>query len=381
MPNINDLMNMAEALEKSPVIVVHDRCVVVRNRNATCRKCVKACQVEAIDVYANQIELDAGACMACGACTAVCPTEALVSVSPLDADLYRAAAQSALENDGQAVIACARISSKRQGDPSKYVEVPCLARLDESIVLDLVAHGVSDVLFVDGTCSTCKYQSCVPFIDLTVQYANELIAGQGGSARVSRVSSFPENLLLESAEGVFGSTRRGFFSDAATMAKETAMAAAKATIEQELGFVQEETPIGERLRVTESGTMPRLSMRRHDATINAMDMIGPPCADFIDTRRFGSVDIDIVKCNACGMCAVFCPTGALMRDEAEKLGAELRYLEFSACDCVQCGLCADVCWKGALKLSSTVSLDELFDFEPRRFDLTNAARKKKSPFA
>ena len=70
-----------------------------------------------------------------------------------------------------------------------------------------------------------------------------------------------------------------------------------------------------------------------------------------------------------------------MRDEAEKLGAELRYLEFSACDCVQCGLCADVCWKGALKLSSTVSLDELFDFEPRRFDLTNAARMKKSPFA
>ena len=376
MPNIHDLVNMAEALEKSPVLVVRDRCVVVRNRNSSCRKCEDACQVDAIEVYANQIELDAGACMACGACTTVCPTEALVSISPTDADLSQSVARAADANDGAAIFACARISSKHKADPSRYAEVPCLARVDESVVLNLVAHGASDVLLVDGDCSTCKYQACVPLIEATVRYSNELMAAQGGSARARRASEFPDELYLDSTAGVFGSTRRGFFSDAASMAKETAMTAAKTTIEQELGYVVEEAPIGERLRVSESGSMPRLDMPRHDTTINAMDMIGAPCVDSIETRRFGSVTIDTAKCNACGMCAVFCPTGAMTRDESERPGDPVRYLEFSACDCVQCGMCSDVCWKDALTLSGPVSLDELFDFEPVRFDTPNAPKQR-----
>ena len=367
---------MAEALEKSPVLVVRDRCVVVRNRNSSCRKCEDACQVDAIEVYANQIELDAGACMACGACTTVCPTEALVSISPTDADLSQSVARAADANDGAAIFACARISSKHKADPSRYAEVPCLARVDESVVLNLVAHGASDVLLVDGDCSTCKYQACVPLIEATVRYSNELMAAQGGSARARRASEFPDELYLDSTVGVFGSTRRGFFSNAASMAKETAMTAAKTTIEQELGYVVEEAPIGERLRVSESGSMPRLDMPRHDTTINAMDMIGAPCVESIETRRFGSVTIDMAKCNACGMCAVFCPTGAMARDETEKPGDPVRYLEFSACDCVQCGMCSDVCWKDALTLSDKVTLDELFDFEPVRFDMLNAPKQK-----
>ena len=380
MPKINDIVNMAEALEKSPVVVVRDRCVAVRNRNATCRKCVDACQVDAIEVMANEIELYAGACMACGACISVCPTEALVPVKPTDAELSRMAAQAAAENGGQAVLACARISSKRLADPARYAEVPCLARIEESLVVGLIAHGASEVLLVDGGCQTCKYRACVPFIEATALYSSELLAAQGSDAPVRRASEFPEHMLVESADGLFGSTRRGFLSDAASMARETAMAAAKTTIEQELGYSAAEPSIGERLRVSPGGTLPQLSMKRHDATIDAMDLIGPPCVESIDTRRFGSVTVDVQRCNACGMCAVFCPTGALVRDEPEKPGAGLRYLEFSASDCVQCGLCADVCWKKALTLSSRVPTAELFDFEPTHFDLAGSNRANLNPF-
>ena len=34
MPSVNDIANVAEALQKSPIAVLRDRCVVVRNRNA-----------------------------------------------------------------------------------------------------------------------------------------------------------------------------------------------------------------------------------------------------------------------------------------------------------------------------------------------------------
>ena len=375
MPSINEIVTIAEALEKSPVVAVPDRCVNVRNRNATCRKCVEACQISAIDVYANEIHLDAKACMACGACTAVCPTEALVSVAPLDADLAKAAAGSAVLNDGRAVFACARIAAKRLADPDRFAEVPCLARIDESVLLSLVSHGATDVLLVDGTCQTCKYRFNVPLIDTTVMCADELLAAHGSDARVRRASDFPEGMKAEDTQGLYGATRRGFFSEAASATKNTVATAARTTIEQELGYAKQEPGIGERLRVSESGEMPRLTMPRHEVAINALDAIGEPVVETIDTRLFGTVDIDTGKCNACGMCAVFCPTGALSRDPVEKMSEPLRYLEFSASDCVQCGLCADVCWKGALKLSGHVPTEELFDFEPRTFPMKAQLKK------
>ena len=119
----------------------------------------------------------------------------------------------------------------------------------------------------------------------------------------------------------------------------------------------------------------KAAMRR-DVTINAMDAIGFPVVERIDSRRFASISIDVAKCNACGMCAMFCPTGALKRDETDDVSSDIQQLEFTACECVQCGLCRDVCWKGALSVSSEVPADQLFDFDPVVFDLRKASRPK-----
>lgn len=376
MPSIDDIMQVAEALEKSPVIVVRDRCTAVRNRNSTCRRCVDTCQLNAIEVKLNEVTLSASACNACGACVAACPTEAIVPLQPTEGQLRDAASASIEANGGRAVIACARIASKRQADPARFAEVPCLSRVGEALVVQLVANGARDVLLVDGNCETCKHRDCVVAVYDAASFADSLLNSHNSDVRVSHMTGFPQDMRIESAEGLYGSTRRGFFSDAASAAKETAMTAAKTTIESELGYKVDEKSIGERLRVTENGTLPQISMVRHEAALNALDAIGLPREGAIESRLFGSVSIDLGKCNACGMCAVFCPTGALVRDPAEKASDPLRYLEFSAADCVQCGLCVDVCWKGALELSATVDAQELYDFEPRTFKV--GARKKKA---
>lgn len=380
MPSINDIVQVAEALEKSPIAVLRDRCVAVRNRNATCRLCVQACHVDAIDVSANEIHLSASACVGCGVCASVCPTEALVPVNPSDADLVAAAEKSGAANDGRVVLACARMASKHVADPNRFAEVSCLGRVEESLIVHLASRGAADVLLVDGVCATCKYGFVSPHVDEAISEANALMAAHGSDVRASRASQFPEELLVDSAEGMFGSTRRGFFAEAAGAAKETAMTAAKTSMAQELGFLGNEASIGERLRVTESGTMPRLDMPRHDALINAMDALGEQVVSTIDSRRFGRVSLDADKCNACGMCAVFCPTGAIKRADEDNPAALLECLEFSAADCVNCGLCADVCWKGALTLSREVSTEQLFDFEPVAFDLSRAPKPTNNPF-
>lgn len=369
MPSVNDIANVAEALQKCSIDVVRDRCVAVRNRNATCRRCVEACPAGAIEVGGNELYLDPSPCVACGACSTACPTEALVPLDPTDALLEQAVGKAMAENGNRAVFACARISSRHVADPRTYVEVPCLPRVDEAAILAAAEGGADEILLVDGDCATCKFRDCSSRTDATLASANGLLAAHGCAIGAKRVTGFPDDLLVEDAKELFGTTRRGFFSDAVGAARDTAVTAAKTTLEQELGQVAVEPEIGERLRVTEGGTLPIVSVPRHDAVINALDALGGPQVDEIDSRLFGSVAVDVAKCNACGMCAMFCPTGALRRDAPSKPGDPLRRLEFSACDCVQCGLCADVCWKAALTLDTRVSADELFDFEPRAFEI------------
>jgi len=376
MPSVNDILSVAEALEKSPIIVVRDSCVAVRNRNATCRRCLSVCQANALNVSGNDLSLNTALCTGCGACTVACPTEALVSVAPTNTALLQAASQSMEANDGSAVIACARIASKRVADPARYAEVPCLSRVDETLLLSLAAQNAERVVLVDGRCETCKFREFASHCEGILNSARNLVAALGGEAAIERREGFPDELLVENAGELHGTTRRGFFSEAVGAAKETTLAAAKATVAEELGLNTPELSIGERLRVTETGTLPLIHVPRHEATINALDALGNPQVESIESRLFASVDIDVQRCNSCGMCALFCPTGALRRDLADEVGDPLRCLEFSASDCVQCGLCADVCWKGALEVSPVVSIDQLFDFEPVTFNLHTP---KKSP--
>ncbi|MEG0323516.1 MAG: 4Fe-4S binding protein, partial [Raoultibacter sp.] len=112
MPNINDIVEVAEALESKAVFAAEDRCVVVRNRNAKCRKCVEACPTGAVEVGGNKLTYHARACVACGACTVVCPTEALIPLRPMDDELATSVARATVEAGGVAVFACARIASR-----------------------------------------------------------------------------------------------------------------------------------------------------------------------------------------------------------------------------------------------------------------------------
>ena len=369
MPKVNDIVAVAESLGKKSVAVLRDRCTAVRHRRSTCRRCVDICPAGAIEVGGNELVLDAKACIACGACTTVCPTEALVSIDPTDAALAESVDAAMDANGGRAVFACARIASKHIANPDAYAEVPCLPRVDEPLMLALASKGAEEILLVDGNCETCKYHDCSAIVDETVSRTNALLAAHGSSLEVKRVTGFPEDMHVEDTKGLFGATRRGFFSDAVGSAKEAAMTAAKVTVAQEFGYDLDEIAIGERLRVGENGTLPQIGAHKHEVAINALDALGSPTADEIDSRLFGSVTINTKSCNSCGMCATFCPTGALRRDVPEKPGDMLRYFEFSACECIQCGLCVDVCMKHAVKLSATVKTAELFDFEPVTFNL------------
>ncbi len=381
MPNIADIIEIAEVLGDRPVIPLADRCVAVRNRNATCKKCIEACNWDAIEIHNNELSIDATACVGCGACSVVCPTEALVPADPTDAELSELGA-SALEQaneQGRAVIACARIASKGIADPHKFAEVACMARVDESAIMELAAAGASEVLLVDGVCKTCKYRATSAGVDTTVDSANNLLATCGSAVRVSRASEFPEDMALADASSLLGEARRGFFTSAGSWTTKAAGKTADLVIRKNLGAKQSKT-LRERLNAA-GGTLPQFDEHRRAQTLDAMYQLGAQPGQTLTSRLFGTVSIDISKCNACGMCAVFCPTGALVKSAIKVQPNEDgttdggSFLEFQAADCTQCGLCVDACMKKCLTVSDEVATDELFDFDPRFIYLPKPGRR------
>lgn len=370
MANLVDIVEIAQSLETKAIHVIDDRCVVVRNRNAKCRKCQQACPVDAFTISGNTLTLDHGTCVSCGACSVVCPTEALLPLRPLDAELANSIVEATLNNGGVAVFACARIASKRIAIQDNFAEVPCLARMEESILCGLAAQGIKDILLVDGVCSTCKYHDCEQGIDNTVSSANALIEAMGGISKVARMSNFPDSMHSENAAETYGVSRRGFFSrtkgEAKTVAGKTASTILDATLQEKVATLRE------RLGVTETGTLPRFEAARRTNILDSMDRIGTPTVEEIETRLWGNVQIDTEVCNACHMCTVFCPTGALEKVELEKGSTGV---EFTASTCVQCRTCEDICLKKCLKVDTVIPLESLFDFEPRFTVLPSRPKK------
>lgn len=373
MPNLTDIVDIAESLGSEAVYVAADRCVAVRNRNVACTKCVDACLAGAIEVGQNKVRLSRSACVGCGACTTVCPTEALVSLSPLDAELSESIARATVETEGLAVFACARMAARRTADPKRFAEVPCLARMEESVLLELAARGVNDIVLVDGVCKTCKYRATGPGIDATLASTNDLLAMQGSDVRIRRMSEFPESVLSQDAEGLYGASRRSFFTQAGSLAKDAAGKTVATMVKD--GRPTAEPTLRERLGLKGGDALPQFEPRRRMAVLEALDSLGQPVVPTIDTRLFGAVDIDEKKCRSCGMCSTFCPTGALHKVEDEELapGEGLR-LEFRAMECVQCRTCEDVCLSKCLTVSSCMPTGQLFDFEPETFHLPTPAK-------
>ena len=140
---MDNILGLFEKLESQSLAVQPSRCVVVRNRNASCRRCAEACPTGAILVEGNDLAVAPERCIGCGTCATVCPTAALESKKPDDKGLLKAAVAAMQANDGVAVVMDEAMQAAAEGkyDPAKVVAVKSLARVDESLIAVLAAGG------------------------------------------------------------------------------------------------------------------------------------------------------------------------------------------------------------------------------------------------
>ena len=352
---MDNILGLFEKLESQSLAVQPSRCVVVRNRNASCRRCAEACPAGAILVEGNDLAVAPERCVGCGTCATVCPTAALESKKPDDKELLRAAVAAMQANDGAAVIMDAAMQAAAEGkyDPAKVAAVKSLGRVDESLIAVLAAGGATSIVLVAGPVEDASAAS-----DRTAQLVCDtaalLLETWGSDVSVKLTSKLPRSVRrTEPAE--FDAGRRGFFSSVRDEARAAAAITAEHVVREKLGAEEPEEP--KFAKVAEDGTLPHFLPERRGRLLLALSNLGSPEDVMIDTRLFGHVIIDGEKCTSCQMCATFCPTEAIRKFGDAATAAETGKpfgIDHYTGRCVQCHCCEDICPTGALTLSTDV---------------------------
>lgn len=418
------------AVDSAAIRVHRERCAKVRNRNVACLKCAVACTSGCIALVEGELVIDAARCVGCGTCATVCPTCALESLNPGDAELAGACLSAV--RDGRVVVGCGLALEALDGlvDSAAVVPVVCAGRVDESLLCTLAARGVREATVLCGRCDRCAQRHGAATAVLVAETAQTLLDAWGASLVVRVTDEVPQFLLAEGVTAAEAARARDdFFAerracvpvvrDGATVAAgagsvEAAAAGSAAADDGNPAYAADRAadgtvseggprPVGRgpvslsspeaeaadttagpglrffwnsgrsrkvashSLHVMKDGTLPHFVPDRRERLLDALAALGEPADSSVACRLWGTVVIDGAKCVSCRMCATFCPTGAIEKfDDAD--GA-LGVMHRPA-DCVKCGSCADICPADAITVLDEVRAAALMDGDAHRYVMT-----------
>lgn len=428
MAFLDSLINLLSSIESDKIAVHDERCVVMRNRNVECLRCVRACTSGALELAGGELAVHPEKCIGCGTCAAACPTSAIEVRAPTDTELTGALKRSIVATKGHPVIACekaVRAARKRHEDAARLqgwrgalglkakdapaldeamlVEVPCLGRVDESLIAAMAAYRAADGTLVCAHCEGCEHEPGGMQVMDVIESAEALMSAFGSSFSVEFTDEMParltttESALAARAERTAEKTaaaqaasqganspateapadpgRRAFIAGGL----DTSANLAAEAVADGLGLADDTPapePVSPRYRkVNAQGTLSRFVPTRRTLLYNYLNRLGEPTADAVKNRVIGRVLIDTDACSSCRMCAVFCPTGALDRAE----DGDFWGLVHRPAACVQCKSCESLCPKGAITVDDTVPMDQFMGREAVLFSMEKPTWQANKP--
>lgn len=335
-----------ETFDRKGVETHMKRCVHTRHRLASCSRCVQACPVGALSL-AGTISVATEKCTGCGVCTTVCPSGACEAVSPTVAELCRLTEEQARRSK-KVVFRCENHAGRTSDKPEDVIDVPCIGRIDECILLAAAAAGAETVRLLDGGCERCERRRGSDVAICAAHQVNLLLENLDVSSRLLIESLPSSGATLRKVQGSHpgGMSRRDFFSilwrmreRANSEESQRRACSQRASLEEDVKYVPAKWPILSKA-IKDLGAASHRSMLSGDLWAEiAMDG----------------------HCNGCLVCASSCPTGALTRVEEDgKVG-----LSFTAARCTACGLCTEVCCWNCLSVKPFVDNTRVINGEAK----------------
>ena len=177
------LIDIADALghlESEKLRVYPLQCVRLRHRKSQCTLCADHCPTGAI-IWGNSVQINVDKCIECGLCAAVCPTGVFEASNPSNQELLAQINELAKITSTIAFV-CPSVTGN---DASGVIRVPCLGRLDASILVGAAAAGILQVDLVDSACTRCPDRIGHVVAEQAIAKSNALLQACGTAPLVA----------------------------------------------------------------------------------------------------------------------------------------------------------------------------------------------------
>ncbi|MDD2789984.1 MAG: 4Fe-4S binding protein [Sulfurimonas sp.] len=308
------------------------KCVRSLSVESECNKCELVCPTGAIVIGKNPLpSINFSACVSCGACHGICPSEALGLENFHATDFFF----DFIEEKEAHLISCRK-------------NVPCIAALSVEHLIS-IAVLKKELVLDTGYCHSCEIAStCYKQIVQNAEEATYLLEAMENDAtlRLEDISYVDEAKPSE---------RRDFLSalNLKTVGK------VKKSFEDEVKKASDELT-EHTLQKTDIALLKKKHIpQKRKIFFTAIKRVEKPSqfhiVDASEVSFTSQKIMDESLCTACQMCYRVCPTGALSSDIKNSK------IDFDPFLCIKCHICHDVCAPEALTLSGAYNVKEFFE--------------------
>ncbi len=360
---INKILNLVAELDFEPVKLNPEFCTRFRSSRSQCQRCQDNCPQEAIDL--EKLKINYAACINCGQCYNSCPNGAFKTNFASNAKLI-AEAKKIKDNGFKSLnLACkrAKLSFKER---RKTLQLNCLARLSETLLLYSLGQGFSYVKLKTGDCKRCSLQA-ENLISAVINNL-EVISSLFGIEKRVYLNSVPEkdlsdSNLLDRLNFNQLEVESNDFKQEQSFSRRKVLDVLKNQIKKEFSNSANKQA-GEQM----DKTSKKISVER-EFIFNLIKCY--------NINKEAIKDIDLEKqdlfwqakvndsCSFCGSCVKLCPLGAI--DLVE--GADEKELHFMPALCSGCQLCVNSCSSKAIKVETLKQAEDLLPLAKQKIKL------------
>ncbi len=365
MSVIDSFLNITDYFSGDTITLHPKRCMNSRFRQIGCTRCADTCPADgAITVTLGAPAINNDACAHCGLCLHNCPTGAFSRPDPTLRRLFTVAESIPVP---EIDLICPQHPTPNIGGAAATIFTKrCLAALSPAHLLPLTRLD-KQIRLDDSPCADCPIGSVQPSIAESVSKANawaEILPEHTPLTLHSQqpADAPPQKRVLVDIDRP-PLSRRGFFQSITQLGKES-VGAALAEDPVDPSTLGRTVPVSERLpHFVPPQRAQILGVLDADISMDDDTATAPlPLATESDLPVVNVV-VDAAACTACGLCARFCPTGAVAF-----LSDESRFaLAFYSALCLgeECSICDLACPETAITLHPVAPSAGVVSKKPR----------------